>query len=307
MFHEQDESLYEWEKLWYGEKSSIIYLYDDYTIEWEGLQWARNFSCYTSTGRLSRVFDRYSSQGDLPDGGDYREYMVYEYQEGIRVKELKITEGWSDDGTYLGVFESKAEEEEFDRVHDGFIDALGERKELNFSEGGFDDAPTVTRKEIMNGFQFIESPVGSITPEIMPYVKEYVGFYDIQSENWKEISVDRYTTDYKPYEFYSSMQLDEDEILKNVDLLGHEDAGWEMQEERFAFFDPTSDIAYPWITKQIIDGKIYYYVISGFSPNNPNNSNDRVLFLVKESNEGKYEIVKAYYLVADLKLVIYEG
>ena len=136
---------------------------------------------------------------------------------------------------------------------------------------------------------------------------KYVGFYDIQSENWKEISVDRYTTDYKPYEFYSSMQLDEDEILKNVDLLGHEDAGWEMQEERFAFFNPTSDIAYPWITKQIIDGKIYYYVISGFSPNNPNNSNDRVLFLVKESNEGKYEIVKAYYLVADLKLVIYEG
>lgn len=155
VFHEQDGKLFEWEDLGYGDHSPAIYIYDDYTIEVEGVQWSRSFFSYTSTGRRPRVFDQYSLTGDLPEGGSYREYWIDEFQNGIEIKELKITEGWSDDGTYLGVFESKAEEEEFDRVYDGFIDALGERKKLNFPEGGFGDAPAVTRKKIMNGFQFI--------------------------------------------------------------------------------------------------------------------------------------------------------
>lgn len=152
VFHEQDENLFEWEMFKYGNQSRYIHLYDNSTIEVVGIWGNLYFSRYNPGGRRVRVFGRYSSKCD--EGNNW-ELCLYEYEDGVVVNEIKITEEWSDDNEFIGILEGDAKKKEFDRVYNEFMNTLGEEKSLNSSVYDFDDAPEATRKEIMNGFQFI--------------------------------------------------------------------------------------------------------------------------------------------------------
>lgn len=126
----------------------------------------------------------------------------------------------------------------------------------------------------------------------------YAGFYDPIAESWTDIVVDRYTTGYHMYEFYSNTQLEDEKIFEGVDLMGEED--WIELKEITDFLDQ------PNVLEHEIEGETYYYVLSDFTRHLPDDENDRVLFLIQKNDAGKYEIVKVYYLAADLKLVIEE-
>lgn len=144
----------------------------------------------------------------------------------------------------------------------------------------------------------------------------YAGFYDPRKDSWAEVGVERDTTSYTIYEFYSNTQLEEEKLLEGIDLLGGEAKGWKKQDKEIEYYysyggsrftpDDSSWPSYPWVLEQNLDGGTYYYVLSDFASHNLNNLNDRILFVIKETDNGKFEIVKAYYLVADLKLVIEE-
>lgn len=56
--------------------------------------------------------------------------------------------------------------------------------------------------------------------------------------------------------------------------------------------------------EQQIEGETYYYVCTDFRNHEHKNRDDRLLFIIKENTEENFEIIKAYYLVAKVKLVV---
>lgn len=148
VFHSQDECLFEWESILYGMHSPTVYLYRN-IIEVTGHGWSRSFFHYNSQGQLERVFDCYSESDTLENGASQRRYTIIEYQGGIEIKELSITEvAYSDKENDWEVLERREEEEQFDKILNSFLNKLGEGKQINQIQ---DDGAieTITFEELM--------------------------------------------------------------------------------------------------------------------------------------------------------------
>ncbi|MCH5281468.1 MAG: hypothetical protein J1E61_08350 [Lachnospiraceae bacterium] len=135
----------------------------------------------------------------------------------------------------------------------------------------------------------------------------YMGFYDPRNGSWTEVSVERNATAYTSHEFYSNTQLEDEKFLEGIDLMDAKDSWKKQEKDFFGFYDSAHDpnnLYKPRVMEQKIEGEIYYYVLSDFSYHCRNDEYDRILFVIKEADNDKFEIVKAYYLVADLQLEI---
>ena len=129
----------------------------------------------------------------------------------------------------------------------------------------------------------------------------WANFYDPRDHKWREIGALKSATGYTPYEFYSNTQLEDKKIFEGVNLVDREE-GWKLHYRDLYYYDDW--IGYPRILEREMDGETYYYVRFDIDKPGLNNACDEILFIIKELDNGKYEIVKAYYLVADVNMVI---
>ena len=252
VFHEKDGSLFEWEDLRYGGQSRYINLYENRTVEIVGVSGSLDFFCYRAAGRQERVFGRYSPRDT--DTRESREWYLYEYKDGVKVNEVKITAQFSEDYEFIGVLEGEEKEKEYDRVYNDFINALGEEKDL-ISFTGMADWPVIVGQRTLNHYQFIEDRVVQIDPEIMPYIEEYVelaedtkvtGYEWLQYGNervlrikieYQEQPLDRHINKEDYFLF-----LKDDETVSQVLLVDYEgkELGWGGRLEAY-FEDVTFD------------------------------------------------------------------
>lgn len=127
---------------------------------------------------------------------------------------------------------------------------------------------------------------------------DYVVYYNVTTSAWCSVNCERTVTDFKPCEFYSESQIGEDIIFQDIDLVHRGD--WEQQDS-FAFEFICGN---PMVLERQINKEAYYYVCTDFQNHERKNRDDRLLFIVKENEEGDFEIIKAYYLAADFQLVV---
>lgn len=150
VFHAQDGKLYQWQSLRYGMHSPQILLYDNGVIEIGGTAWSQSFFSYNSGGELERVFDSYSTTEDMENGGYSRQYIISEYQNGIKINECSITEvRYSDEENDWELLESQNEVEEFDSMLNDFFDNLGEGKQINLIQSE-EDIKVITWNELLD-------------------------------------------------------------------------------------------------------------------------------------------------------------
>ncbi len=124
-----------------------------------------------------------------------------------------------------------------------------------------------------------------------------IEYYDEMTGEWDSISIKRKTIEYNVYEYYGMDELSEDIFLQDVDLLNRRD--W-RQEDTYEY---ELICGKPQILEKEIDNETYYYVVTDFRPHIRDDRKDELLFVVKREDE-RYEIVKAYYLAADLELSV---
>ena len=124
-----------------------------------------------------------------------------------------------------------------------------------------------------------------------------IEYYDEMTGEWDSISIKRRTIEYNVYEYYGVDVLSEDIFLQDVDLLNRRD--W-RQEETYEY---ELICGKPQILEKEINNETYYYVVTDFRHHLRDDRKDRLLFIVKCEDEV-YEIVKAYYLAADLELIV---
>ena len=122
-------------------------------------------------------------------------------------------------------------------------------------------------------------------------------YYDWGVGDWNSIKISRETTGYNAYPCYSNIETKDDIFLQDIDLLDKKD--WVVQNNcTYEFISGK-----PRIYFSVINNEIYYYIFTDFREHDLGNKNDRLLFVVKYDGVN-YEIVKAYYLAADLKLIV---
>lgn len=127
---------------------------------------------------------------------------------------------------------------------------------------------------------------------------DYIAYYDTITNDWHSVNCIRTVTDFNQYEFYSESQLGEDIIFQDIDLVHKED--WKQQN----FFTYEFICGSPMVLERQINEEVYYYVCTDFQNHERKNRDDRLLFIVKENEEGDFQIVKAYYLVAEIQLIV---
>lgn len=128
---------------------------------------------------------------------------------------------------------------------------------------------------------------------------DYIVYYNKTAEDWEKINVSKTVLDYEAYEFFSDSQLlEEKDIINSIDLLDRTD--WVKVYE----YSYTLICGTPNILKQKIGEDNYIYIYTDFRNHTRNDRSDRLLFVAKEVPGGQYEIIKAYYLVADIQLSI---
>lgn len=125
-----------------------------------------------------------------------------------------------------------------------------------------------------------------------------VAYFDTVMGSWHSVNVSRTVTNFDKFEFYSQAQLEENTIFENIDLVHKEN--WERQDA----FNYEFICGMPLALEQQIEGETYYYVCTDFRNHEHKNRDDRLLFIIKENTEENFEIIKAYYLVAKVKLVV---
>lgn len=124
-----------------------------------------------------------------------------------------------------------------------------------------------------------------------------VEYYDEMAGEWESISISRKTIEYNIYEYYGMDELSEDIFLQDVDLLDRTD--W-IQGDTYEY---ELICGQPQILEKEIENETYYYVVTDFRHHLRDDRKDRLLFVVRDEGES-YEIVRAYYLAADVKLII---
>lgn len=150
VFHAQEGQLYQWQSLQYGMHSPQIMLYDNGVIEITGTAWSRSFFSYSSEGNLERVFDCYSTTEDLENGDSSRQYIISEYRNGIKINECSITEvKYSTEADDWELLESQDAVEEFDKILNGFLNSLGEGKQINTIQNE-ENTEVITLEELMD-------------------------------------------------------------------------------------------------------------------------------------------------------------
>lgn len=127
---------------------------------------------------------------------------------------------------------------------------------------------------------------------------DYIVYYNKTAEDWEKINVSITVLDYEAYEFFSDSQLEEKEIFNSLDLTDRTD--WVKEAEySYSLICGTPNI----LMKKIGEDN-YIYIYTDFRNHTRNDRSDRLLFVAKEVPGGQYEIIKAYYLAADLQLSI---
>lgn len=126
---------------------------------------------------------------------------------------------------------------------------------------------------------------------------EEVVYYDSEIGEWNSIKISRVTMGYKAHQCYGNIETEDDLFLQDIDLLDKKD--WAKQSSYTYEFISGE----PLIKEREINDRIYYYVFTDFREHDLCNKTDRLLFVVKCEDES-YEIVKAYYLAADVKIRI---
>ena len=126
-------------------------------------------------------------------------------------------------------------------------------------------------------------------------------FYDPRDHKWREIGALKSATGYTPHEFYSNTQLEDKKIFEGVNLADREE-GWKTLYSNMYYYYDWSGC--PEVLEREMDGETYYYVLFNADMLSMSHSCDRILLIIKELDNGKYEIVKAYHLVADVNMVI---
>ncbi len=126
----------------------------------------------------------------------------------------------------------------------------------------------------------------------------YVLHYNKMIGEWEKITIKRVVMDYEKYEFFSNSQFAEEYFFNNIDLVNR--TNWiKGADVSFSFICGSPDIL---INK--MDDNVYFYVYVDFKNHTFDDRDDRLLFIIKEQQNGDFEIVKAYYLAAKLQLII---
>ncbi len=123
----------------------------------------------------------------------------------------------------------------------------------------------------------------------------------IKAKCWERITIDREVMNYTPIELYSQIEGDFYDCLQNINMIDIESNGYKLEglyelwHTEYNYLTPYTE----WTKEQ--DGKEYIYVTAGIS-GGTNYKNDLVLTIFEQAQDGQLEVIKLYYLVANLEL-----
>lgn len=158
----------------------------------------------------------------------------------------------------------------------------GKMKELYFISG--DDDPHYEVLEVNDQYYILAG--------------NYVTYYDTELQDWCKVAMDWRPISYERHEFYSNTEISEDDLFANIDLSKRVNWTWQNVYE-YSFICGS-----PHVFQKMIGKHAYYYVYTDFRNHSRNNRSDRLLFVLQNAPNKKFEIIEAYYLVPELELTV---
>lgn len=120
-----------------------------------------------------------------------------------------------------------------------------------------------------------------------------------QADCWNSLEIKREITDYTPFETYSCLQDETVDYLLNVNLIALENNSIEEEKlgvQSWSVNGRTSWLEYAW--EEEYAGEKYFYVVSTID----DESDDMLLTVLCDNENGKKKIMKVYYLSANYNI-----
>lgn len=127
---------------------------------------------------------------------------------------------------------------------------------------------------------------------------------------WNELEIVKTVTDYTPYEMYSNTRDDSFDYLENINWETIDDINAERVNFNLSIWISDSvnfELCYGW--EKFNDDEQYLYVVArSYYERTSREEHDRVLTVLRQTDNGMWEIVRSYYLAAnyDIELVLRE-